>query len=48
MFDGEVKLPFSKLNDFAPIIRGFATGFVLLGFLIDMYHWFHSRGEVVE
>ena len=35
-------------NDFAPIIRGFATGFVLLGFLIDMYHWFHSRGEVVE
>lgn len=48
MFEGDVKLPFSKLNDFAPIIRGFATGFVLLGFLIDMYHWFHSRGEVIE
>ncbi|MGG5369004.1 hypothetical protein [Enterococcus sp. AZ196] len=48
MFEGEVKLPFSKLNDFAPYIRGFVTGFVLLGFLIDMYHWFHSRGEVIE
>ena len=48
MFEGNVVLPFSIINQFAPIIRPIATGFLLLGFLIDMYKWFHTKGEVVE
>ena len=49
MFEGQnVKLPFSKFNEYAGIIKPIVTGFLLFGFLIDMYRWFHTRGEVIE
>ncbi|HAP2762629.1 TPA: hypothetical protein ITR69_000058 [Enterococcus faecalis] len=48
MFAGGVNLPLSKINDFAPLVRAVITGFILLEFLIDMYKWFHTRGEVIE
>lgn len=43
-----VKIPLSWINKFAPYVRPVITSFVALEFLIDMYKWFHTRGEVVE
>ena len=43
-----VSIPLSWINKFAPYVRPIITGFIALEFLIDMYKWFHMRGEVVE
>lgn len=48
MFEGSVNVPISAINKFAPIVKTIITGFILLEFLIDMYKWFHSKGEVIE
>lgn len=48
MFSGDVNIPLSLLNDVAAIVKPILTGFVLLEFLIDMYKWFHTRGELIE
>jgi len=48
MFAGGVNLPLSKISEFAPLVRAVITGFILLEFLIDMYKWFHTRGEIIE
>lgn len=48
MFEGSVTVPISVLNNFAPLVKAVITGFILLEFLIDMYKWFHSKGEVIE
>lgn len=45
---GSFKLPLSMLNDMAPFVRALITGAVALEFLIDMYKWFHTKGEVIE
>lgn len=46
--NGSFKLPMSILNDMAPFVKALITGAVALEFLIDMYKWFHTRGEVIE
>ncbi|WP_367377951.1 hypothetical protein [Enterococcus gilvus] len=46
--NGSFKLPISMLNDLAPYVKALITGAVALEFLIDMYKWFHTRGEVIE
>ncbi|WCG33362.1 hypothetical protein PML78_01355 [Enterococcus dispar] len=48
MFEGSVNVPISAINKFAPLVKTIITGFILLEFLIDMYKWFHSKGEVIE
>lgn len=45
---GSFKLPVSMLNEMAPYVKALITGAVALEFLIDMYKWFHTRGEVIE
>ena len=46
--NGSFKLPVSVLNDMAPFVKALITGAVALEFLIDMYKWFHTKGEVIE
>ncbi|MDY4025975.1 MAG: hypothetical protein SOZ13_12910 [Enterococcus avium] len=46
--NGSFKLPVSILNDMAPFVKALITGAVALEFLIDMYKWFHTKGEVIE
>ncbi len=46
--DGSVNIPLSLIGKITPFLRPVITGFVALEFLIDMYKWFHTRGEVVE
>lgn len=46
--NGSFKLPMSLLNDMAPFVKALITGAVALEFLIDMYKWFHTKGEVIE
>ena len=48
MFKGSVVLPMSRIAEFAPLVKAVITGFILLEFLIDMYKWFHRKGEIVE
>lgn len=43
-----VNIPLSFITKFSPFFKPIITGFVALEFLIDMYKWFHMRGEVVE
>ncbi|MGM0124290.1 hypothetical protein IGI37_001664 [Enterococcus sp. AZ194] len=47
-FEGNVNVPLSVINNFAPFVKVVVTGFILLEFLIDMYKWFHTKGEVIE
>ncbi|MDT2555307.1 hypothetical protein P7D63_11465 [Enterococcus raffinosus] len=45
---GSFKIPVSILNNIAPFVQPLITGAVALEFLIDMYKWFHTKGEVIE
>lgn len=46
--NGSFEIPVSILNTLAPFVYPLITGGVALEFLIDMYKWFHTKGEIVE
>jgi hypothetical protein len=43
-----VTVPVSLINDYAPVVKPFVTGLLVLSFIINMYKWFYTRGEVVD